>query len=127
MLSGTFLVFAGCNKPKPENTLVPPAVPDVEDGVHDFEVGATEYDLVKDGATDYVIVVPEDAGEIIEFAAGELQYFLGEATGASSRWKRTRARAILRLRNTFPWETPRSPKARASRRPRRNTPFRATA
>lgn len=49
MLSGTFLVFAGCNKPKPENTLVPPAVPDVEDGVHDFEVGATEYDLVKDG------------------------------------------------------------------------------
>ena len=83
MLSGTFLVFAGCNKPKPENTLVPPSVPDVEDGVHDFEVGATEYDLVKDGATDYVIVVPEDAGEIIEFAAGELQYFLGEATGAS--------------------------------------------
>lgn len=83
MLSGTFLVFAGCNKPKPENTLVPPSVPDVEDGVHDFEVGLTEYDLVKDGATDYVIVVPEDAGEIIEFAAGELQYFLGEATGAS--------------------------------------------
>ncbi len=46
------------------------------------EISVTEYELVKDGKSEYCILVPEKATENETFAASELQYFIKEATGA---------------------------------------------
>lgn len=51
-----------------------PVVTEPEDPV-------TDTYLVRDGASDYTIVIPTDAGTDIQFAAGELQMFFREATG----------------------------------------------
>lgn len=41
----------------------------------------TTFDLVNDGNTDYVIIIPDNATENEQFAADELSFFLGKATG----------------------------------------------
>lgn len=48
--------------------------------VHSNESTLTDDYIVKDGATDYKIVIPENAGSVIDVAVGELQKFFLEAT-----------------------------------------------
>ena len=50
-------------------------------GVHNFEVSETSNFVVYDGKTDYKIVIPEGADDLIIVGAEELQLFFEEATG----------------------------------------------
>lgn len=45
-------------------------------------IAETEIDFIKDGKSDYIIVIPNGATENETFAANELQYFIQGATGA---------------------------------------------
>lgn len=46
------------------------------------EIAATEFDFIRSGASEYIIVIPEKATKNEQTAAKELQYFIKEATGA---------------------------------------------
>ena len=63
----------GAGKPLPEKTPqnVRPSIAE------------TNHALLKDGASDYQIVLPEKATEVEKFAANELQHFIKEASGAT--------------------------------------------
>lgn len=43
----------------------------------------TAYKLIKNGESDYKIVVPEESTELLDFAAKELQQFMAQATGVT--------------------------------------------
>lgn len=69
------LAFGACKKEEKKET--PPA-----GGIHDQTyVQDTEYVLVEKGASDYKIVIAENADKNETFAAEELQYFMELATG----------------------------------------------
>lgn len=75
--------FAGCkNKNKP-NDADAGTKDDTyfEDGTHDFEIEKTDGFILRDGKSDYKIVVPEDASQLELTAADELQSFFYQATG----------------------------------------------
>lgn len=66
------LIFTSCIDNNPS---------DEQPGTHDYNIGETSGYIVKDGATSYKIVIPENAGAIIKTAAEELRYFFLQATG----------------------------------------------
>lgn len=51
------------------------------DGVHIYEISETNEYVVKEGKTDYKIVIPADADNMIVIGAEEFQLFFEEATG----------------------------------------------
>lgn len=51
------------------------------DGVHDLSAVETNEFMVKDGKTDYKILMPSDADSYLFVAEAELKYFFEEATG----------------------------------------------
>ena len=53
------------------------------EGTHQFRVQTTAKSLVKNGATEYRVVVSETLSELEETALKELLYFFKEATGLS--------------------------------------------
>jgi len=72
MLSLLFCVSTvGCNE-QTENKVIGPEV-----------ISATDIDLVKNGMSDYVIVIPEDATNYEQYAAEELQLYIKQSTGAN--------------------------------------------
>ena len=48
---------------------------------HIFNSSDTNYKIVENGKSDYVILLPSDANDFESYAAGELQYFFRESTG----------------------------------------------
>lgn len=54
-------------------------------GVHDFEAKETANWLVKDGTTDYIVVVPSSQGEYMQTAQNEFVYLFALATGITLR------------------------------------------
>lgn len=73
VLCGILLFACACTKKKTETPTDPG---EKEDKV------TTTY-LVKDGASQYRIVIPENSGSTINTAANELQFFFSEATGVT--------------------------------------------
>ena len=70
-----FSILAGCNEtPENENEKAAYA------GTHDYTAHETNYDFIKDGKTDYVIVIPEDCSSLLYTARDELTYFFEKAT-----------------------------------------------
>lgn len=70
--------FVGCGKDKKEEKET--NLGDVNQGIDfDTEIGT----LVKDGRTDYQIVVPDDADECVRYAATELSKYVSYTTGVS--------------------------------------------
>lgn len=68
------LIFTSCLDKSIDNT-------DGQDGTHEYEIGETSGYIVKNGVTDYSIVIPADSNAVINIAAEELQNFFKEATG----------------------------------------------
>ncbi|MBQ8658348.1 MAG: DUF4838 domain-containing protein [Clostridia bacterium] len=54
-----------------------------DDGIHSYKIGETNFDMVKNGSSEYKIVLPNGASETLNFAATELQLFFKEATGVT--------------------------------------------
>lgn len=52
-----------------------------KDGVHEYNVSESNYDLVLNGRSDYTIVYPSERDSLIDTAAVELQLFFLNATG----------------------------------------------
>ena len=52
-------------------------------GTHCLEYTVSQNDFIKDGKTDYKIVIPDVASDLIKTAAKEFTYLLGIATGAT--------------------------------------------
>lgn len=52
-------------------------------GTHDAIVAETDIWFVRNGRSDYKILLPEEADDVLEFAANELNYFLGETAGVT--------------------------------------------
>lgn len=52
----------------------------------DFSATDSSFDLVKNGSTNYKIVISETAGETIKTARDELIYFFEKATGITLNW-----------------------------------------
>ena len=52
-------------------------------GTHRLEYTVSQNDFIKDGKTDYKIVIPDVASDLIKTAAKEFTYLLGIATGAT--------------------------------------------
>lgn len=52
-------------------------------GTHSFEYTVSNTDLMKNGATDYTVVIPDAASDLIKTAAREFQYLFGIATGVT--------------------------------------------
>lgn len=71
LLTGVFAFAAGCNKDKEKEN----------EGEEQIQY-ASAY-LLKDGASPYRIVIPQDASSVIRTAANELQSFFLEATGVT--------------------------------------------
>lgn len=80
LASMTFVLF--CTQCKKEDE---PVTQQVFQGVHNFDYTVSETDFIKNGATEYTIVIPEAASDIIKIAAQEFQYLLEIATGATIR------------------------------------------
>ncbi len=95
LIASTFTVLAACKEDPDPNTgdntsvvdngvLNPDFVP-VEkisfNGVHDYTAPDTKKDLVKNGQTEYKIVVPAQKSNQISLAEAELILFFEEATG----------------------------------------------
>ena len=70
---------SGVVTPEGTTTVTPPN--NYEDGTHDSVVENLDGYIVKDGRTEYVIVIPENAGSYLSFAASEIQTLVHEATG----------------------------------------------
>ena len=60
-------------------------VKDVYDGTHVFTAEDTNVSFVKNGKTDYTVVLPENRGAALNRAKNELVQFFKEATGAELR------------------------------------------
>lgn len=80
--------FSGCQKKengtgqlgengKSEETLV------FGDGIHNYQVTETTKDFVKNSVSSYKIVMKENASEMLQFAAEDLQLLFKEATGVT--------------------------------------------
>ena len=54
-----------------------------QQGTHSFEYKVTDKDFIKDGKTDYTVVIPDDASDLIKTAAQEFRYLFSTATGIS--------------------------------------------
>ena len=52
-------------------------------GTHDYGYTVSEHDFIKNGSTEYKIVIPENASDLIRAAAQEFTYLLGIATGVT--------------------------------------------
>jgi len=79
----TLLTFVGCNKgsnPSGEQSSID-ALRVVYNGTHKFNVETTDKDFVKDGKTDYKIVVSSEANTLVANALTEFRYFFEKATG----------------------------------------------
>ena len=74
----------GGNTQKPENTVTPTYYGDVKGTVHEWKVQPAEGYILKDGKTDYKILVAEKNrnDEFISFAVNDFKNFFAEATGA---------------------------------------------
>ena len=53
------------------------------DGTHIFNTTESQTDFIKNGATDYKLVLPQNAGTVLNTAKQEFIYFLNLATGIS--------------------------------------------
>ena len=49
-------------------------------GTHDYTALETDGDFIKNGKTDYIIVIPEDCSNLLYTARDELTYFFEKAT-----------------------------------------------
>ena len=82
LLSLTLLLSAvGCAPSGEDGTSSIDALRVKYDGTHIFNVVATEKDFVKDGKTDYKILVSPSASTLVANAVTEFRYFFEEATG----------------------------------------------
>lgn len=52
-------------------------------GLQDIKVSESDYDFFKNGQSDYVVVIPSDANEIVRNGAQELTYFVYQSTEVS--------------------------------------------
>lgn len=78
MLLALAMVFSACKKP--EDKTLPS---DSSGGKHQFIIEETDYYLLKDGKTDYTIVLPDEATAREVTAGMELQTLFQEATGVT--------------------------------------------
>ena len=67
----------------PEDSEQTPTETPTYQGTHSFEYKATDKDFVKNGKTDYTVVIPDDASDLIKTAAQEFGYLFSIATGIS--------------------------------------------
>lgn len=77
MLLATSALMGGCRKKEEEET----GGHRVEGALRQYNITETDYFIMKDGVTNYKIVIPENAGDTVKFAAKELNYFFYDATG----------------------------------------------
>lgn len=85
VVSAVIMVFsAGCkDKSKDVNVVVE------ERGMHERTVSATDFDLVKDGTSDYIIVTAQnETNEAVKFAVEELRQNFYESTGVDLETKK---------------------------------------
>ena len=77
--------LVSCKKePENDNTSLPGGTPPITvetDTVHEFFIGTTAYSLIKNGTTEYKILVSEEGKVTYAEAISELQLFFEEATG----------------------------------------------
>ena len=88
VLLGCVLFLSGCTScnstSKKNNSIVTPNNPEViGSGIQNISVKTTNIDFIKDGKTDYKVVIPEETTDIVKNAAQELVYFVYEASGIS--------------------------------------------
>ncbi|MBR6737588.1 MAG: DUF4838 domain-containing protein [Clostridia bacterium] len=81
ILSISLSVFA-CKK-EDEATTYAEFTPFVYDGVHEFDIVETDTWLVKDGLSDYTILLPDVVDSYVKIAKEELQLLFKRATGIS--------------------------------------------
>ena len=80
------MVLSACNgqgnseqsTPQTQNVITPVRY---EDGIHDFTAPETDGYLVKNGVTEYKLVMPEKRNEFLDFAEGEFVALFEQATG----------------------------------------------
>ena len=82
MVAVISMLFLTQCKPKEDGGQASTGIPSYQ-GTHSFEYKATDKDFIKDGRTEYTVIIPEDAGDLIKTAAQEFAYLFGIATGAS--------------------------------------------
>lgn len=73
-------LFVSCDK---NNNSASPVVPDVDivGSKKNAMIASTGNYILKDGVTEYAVVIPEGAGANVSIGAEELNLFFGEATG----------------------------------------------
>lgn len=78
-------VLAGCSTNNGEQSAMPTIniSTTTSGGLQQISVSETNYDFIRDGQTDYQIVIPEDASSIVKNAAQEFSLFTYEATAVS--------------------------------------------
>ena len=90
ILAALFLfgVVAGCSKEGGETPVTPgsenlaPATPGAwEGGTHEIYVEEGSADFISNGRSDYVIVIPDECGDLVETAASEISVLIYEASG----------------------------------------------
>jgi len=87
LLSFTILFSVGCKSDSEESATEEESVSKIDslrstyDGTHVFNVTETDKDFVKDGKTDYKVVVSATAGVYVANAVTEFRYFFEKATG----------------------------------------------
>ena len=77
--------FSGC-KPAQEsnNPINLPKNPEmIGNGIQNISVNTTDVDFIKEGKTEYTVVIPQETTDIVKNAAQELLYFVYEASGLS--------------------------------------------
>ena len=75
--------LVGCKDDNTEDSVLEPARTKYQftDGVHDFTAPTLSDFIIKDGKTDYKILLPADADSNLYVAEKEIKYFFEEATG----------------------------------------------
>ena len=90
ILAALFLfgVVAGCSKEGGETPVTPgsenlaPATPGAwEGGTHEIYVEEGSADFISNGRSDYVIVIPDECGDLVQTAASEISVLVYEASG----------------------------------------------
>lgn len=77
--------FVGCQKDGDDQSLKIgiDSIGEYKNGIHNFSVSSTNHEFIKNGKTDYVIVLPAESTENEEYAAQEFNTFLYMSVGTT--------------------------------------------
>lgn len=80
-------VGAGCKKKKKNSDERPVVKSEFTTGTHEYTAEETNEHMVKNGASEYVVVIPQNADQTIYKAKDEFIWLFKKATNAQLRWR----------------------------------------